>query len=142
MYKVGSNPAVAAIANASEVTKVATMTVAEIFAFLKHKPGTIDDVDMPKVWKCEGCWSCKVNRDMGAHHGKPTPQSLVVTIGQTQKFRIQFNAGDDSEPILGASVASKSSLHSTCCASSSGEASAPTNTSEEKKEAKHARLSN
>ncbi|KAF3564960.1 hypothetical protein DY000_02018392 [Brassica cretica] len=82
------------------------------------------------------------NGDMGAHYEKPTQQSLVVTIGKTRNFRvkIQVSAGDDSEPILGASVASKSSLHLTCCASSSGEACAPTNVSEEKKETKHARL--
>ncbi|CAF2167573.1 unnamed protein product [Brassica rapa subsp. narinosa] len=83
--------------NASEVIKVKTLTIREIFAFLKQE-------------------QAQANGDIGAHHEMPTPQCLLDIIGQTHKFRVKFP---------GASVACESALGSTCSGGPSCEASAP-----------------
>ncbi|KAH0869315.1 hypothetical protein HID58_076337 [Brassica napus] len=87
-------------------TKVETLTIGEIYAFLKHEAvqvayfdcfATIDDADHKGWWYCDEISVYEAtfvllgpepNRElMGANHEMPAPQCLVDTFGQTHKFR-------------------------------------------------------
>ncbi|KAH0850658.1 hypothetical protein HID58_095354, partial [Brassica napus] len=168
---VGSNPDVSAIPNALEVTKVATM-ILTVYEFLAGTIDDVERDSNWYYIACSDCQTkvnrgptsliCPKYRTdlssttmtirpvlcylamltwMGAHHDKPTPQSLVVTMGQAHKFIVKvpdYNFTTKSRPYLSLSLpyiqpAVQVILVRHC---------APTNVSEEKKEAKHAILSN
>ncbi|KAH0863540.1 LOW QUALITY PROTEIN: hypothetical protein HID58_080751, partial [Brassica napus] len=104
---VGSNPDVSAVANASEVTKVAKMT---IFAFPKHEPtkvlsrtnnhtylqGTIDDVERDSNWYYIAGSDCQTKVNRG-------PTSLIcpkcgnVKATGAAKYRTELSVYDNDD---------------------------------------------
>ncbi|KAH0850729.1 hypothetical protein HID58_095289 [Brassica napus] len=97
-----SNPEIENRVNADEVTRVETMTIGQIFAYIKQEYAkeasfnciaTIDDVERDSAWyyiACSGCQT-KATRELGAGHQMPAPQALIDTIGQTHKFRVKVS---------------------------------------------------
>ncbi|CAF2165048.1 unnamed protein product [Brassica napus] len=83
---LGSNPEIAMQVSADVVTKRETLTIADIFSYMKQesaKLGTIlHAVDamlrLPKA-----------NESEGDDHEVPVPEALISTIGQTHKFCVK-----------------------------------------------------
>ncbi|CAN7103859.1 unnamed protein product [Brassica rapa subsp. narinosa] len=121
MTWLGSNTDVANRVNPDIVTKAETVTIGDLFSYIKHEgskvawfecTATIDDVVHGSPWYYISCGGCKTKAtkghttlmckkcgkaevtgvaDVGDDHMVPVPQALIDTIGQTRTFIVKVS---------------------------------------------------
>ncbi|CAN7015691.1 unnamed protein product, partial [Brassica rapa subsp. trilocularis] len=118
---LGSNSEVANMINAEIVAKAETVTIGELFTYIKQEgskvawfecTATIDDVGHGSAWYYIACGGCKTKvtkgpttlmckkcgkaevagvADVGDDAVVPVPQALIDTIGQTRTFVVKVS---------------------------------------------------
>ncbi|CAN7022322.1 unnamed protein product [Brassica rapa subsp. trilocularis] len=118
---LGSDSDVANRVNPDIVTKAETVTIGELFSYIKHEgskvawfecTATIDDVVHDSAWYYISCGACKTKAakgpttimckkcgkaevagvaDVKDDHIVPVPQALIDTIGKTRKFIVKVS---------------------------------------------------
>ncbi|KAF2537409.1 hypothetical protein F2Q68_00021829 [Brassica cretica] len=105
---LGCNPETAKQVSAEVVTKRETLSIADIFSYIKHDSvkdaffectATIDDVVHGSTWyrakisvydnSEQAVFVCLANGDKGAEDEVPVPEALISVIGQTHRFCVK-----------------------------------------------------
>ncbi|KAL0676806.1 hypothetical protein Bca4012_004787 [Brassica carinata] len=104
---MGSKPEIQELVNAEVVTKAETMTIAEIYAYIKYRAKiSVYNNNEQAVFvllgdtgrELTGKHAAEVvdsyhyaNQNLGADHQIPVPEALINTIGQTHKFSVKVS---------------------------------------------------
>ncbi|CAF1974335.1 unnamed protein product [Brassica oleracea var. botrytis] len=103
---MGSKPEIQELVNAEVVTKAETMTIAEIYAYIKQAKISVYDNNEQVVFILLGDGGrgltgkhaaevvdnyFEANQNLGADHQIHVPEALINTIGQTHKFSVKVS---------------------------------------------------